>query len=139
MGNYKVLGTRVRRRTLVAFEDAIAQAVEDAFNDGMDVVSCSLGVIATTPASQDFLASAFEKAAEGGMVIAASAGNDGGNGQQFPSPTFNVISSPSIAPSVIAAGATINSHIFQPVRERARSAGEPPEHFRAGLGRELLL
>ena len=80
----------------------------------MDVVSCSLGVIALTPASQDFLASAFEKAAEGGMVIAASAGNDGGNGQQFPSPTFNVMSSPSIAPSVIAVGATINSHVFNP-------------------------
>jgi minor extracellular serine protease Vpr len=113
VGNYKVLGTGFEG-TLVAFEDAVAQAVEDAFNDGMDVVSCSLGVIALTPASQDFLASAFEKAAQGGMVIASSAGNDGGNGQQFPSPTFNVMSSPSIAPSVIAVGATINSHVFNP-------------------------
>ncbi len=114
VGNYKVLGTGFEGMSLTTWEDAVAQAVEDAFTDGMDVVSCSLGVIALTPASQDFLASAFEKAAEGGMVIAASAGNDGGNGQQFPSPTFNVMSSPSIAPSVIAVGATINSHIFNP-------------------------
>ena len=58
--------------------------MEDAFNDGMDVVSCSLGVIAITPASQDFVASAFEKAAEGGMVIAVSAGNDGSNETAVP-------------------------------------------------------
>jgi minor extracellular serine protease Vpr len=113
LGNYKVLGTGFEG-TLTAFEDAVVQALEDAFNDGMDIVSCSLGVIAITPASQDFMASAFEKAAEGGLVIAVSAGNDGGNGQQFPTPTFNVISSPAIAPSVIAVGATINSHVFQP-------------------------
>ncbi len=113
LGNYKVLGTGFEG-SLTAFEDAVVQAVEDAFNDGMDVVSCSLGVIALTPASQDFVASAFEKAAQGGLVIAVSAGNDGGNGQQFPSPTFNTISSPATAPSVIAVGATLNSHVFQP-------------------------
>lgn len=113
LGNYKVLGTGFEG-TLTAFEDAVVQALEDAFNDGMDIVSCSLGVIAITPSSQDFVASAFEKAAEAGLVIAVSAGNDGQNGQQAPSPTFNVISSPAIAPSVIAVGATINSHVFQP-------------------------
>jgi minor extracellular serine protease Vpr len=113
LGNYKVLGTGFEG-TLTAFEDAVVQALEDAFNDGMDIVSCSLGVVALTPASQDFMASAFEKAAEAGLVIAVSAGNDGQNGQQAPSPTFNVMSSPAIAPSVIAVGATINSHVFQP-------------------------
>ncbi|HEX3878551.1 MAG TPA: S8 family serine peptidase, partial [Bryobacteraceae bacterium] len=113
LGNYKVLGTGYEG-TLTAFEDAAVQAIEDAFNDGMDVVSCSLGTTALAPAAQDFLASAFEKAAQGGMVIAVSAGNDGGNGQQWPSPTFNVIASPAIAPSVIAVGATLNSHVFQP-------------------------
>jgi uncharacterized protein (TIGR03437 family) len=113
LGNYKVLGSNFGA-AFTALEDAIAQAVEDAFNDGMDIVSCSLGVTAITPAAQDFLASAFEKAAESGLVIAASAGNDGGNGQQYPSPTFNVISSPAIAPSVIAVGATLNSHVFNP-------------------------
>ncbi len=113
LGNYKVLGTGFEG-SLTAFEDATVQALEDAFNDGMDIVSCSLGVIALTPASQDFIASAFEKAAQGGLVIAVSAGNDGANGQQFPTPTFNVMSSPATAPSVIAVGAVLNSHVFQP-------------------------
>jgi uncharacterized protein (TIGR03437 family) len=114
LGNYKVLGTGVENLYTVAFEDAVVQAIEDAFTDGMDIASCSLGVVALTPAAQDFMASAFEKAAQGGMVIAVSAGNDGANGQQFPTPTFNTISSPATAPSVIAAGATVNSHVFQP-------------------------
>ena len=113
LGNYKVLGTGFEG-SLTAFEDATVQAVEDAFTDGMDVVSCSLGVVAVAPASQDFIASAFEKAAQGGLVIAVSAGNDGANGQQFPSPTFNTMSSPATAPSVIAVGATLNSHVFEP-------------------------
>jgi uncharacterized protein (TIGR03437 family) len=113
LGNYKVLGTGTGF-SLGAFEDATVQALEDAVSDGMDIVSCSLGVVALTTPSQDFLASAFEKAAQAGLVIAVSAGNDGGSGQQFPSPTFNTISSPGTAPSVIAAGATLNSHVFQP-------------------------
>ena len=113
LGSYKVLGTGFEG-SLTAFEDVAVQALEDAFNDGMDIVSCSLGVIAITPAAQDFIASAFEKAAEGGMIIAVSAGNDGGNGEQFPSPTFNTMSSPATAPNVIAVGATLNSHLFQP-------------------------
>jgi minor extracellular serine protease Vpr len=111
LGNYKVLGTGFEG-SLTAFEDAVVQAIEDAFNDGMDVVSCSLGVIAIAPASQDFMATAFEKAAGSGLVIAVSAGNDGFEGTQYP--TFNLISSPATAPSVIAVGATINSHVFQP-------------------------
>ena len=48
LGNYKVLGTGYSSGTLVAFEDAVVQAIEDAFTDGMDIVSCSLGVIALT-------------------------------------------------------------------------------------------
>src|ERR1035441_6053713 len=45
------------------------------------------------------------------MVVAA--GNDGCcNGYYYP--TFNSISSPATAPSVIAVGATTNSHVMAP-------------------------
>ncbi len=92
----------------------MVQAIEDAFTDGMDIVSCSLGTIALTDPSQDFVAAAFDKAAVSGMVVVVAAGNDGGNGQIFPTPTYNTISSPATAPHVIAVGATLNSHVFQP-------------------------
>jgi uncharacterized protein (TIGR03437 family) len=59
----------------------------------------------------DPLAVAFENAAKT-VVMVVAAGNAGGNGYYFP--TFNTISSPATAPSVIAVGATINSHVMAP-------------------------
>ena len=58
----------------------------------------------------DLLAQAFEKAALAGLTIVAAAGNDGQDGNQYP--TLNSVASPSDAPSVIAVGATTNSHVF---------------------------
>jgi len=112
------------------FEDAYIQAVNDAFNDGMHVVNLSSGVIAAygpldtgSKCSQsdgvpcDFLAFNFEKAARLGMVITVAAGDDGENGYGFfnnGQTGFDLISSPATAPSVIAVGATMNSHVLQP-------------------------
>jgi uncharacterized protein (TIGR03437 family) len=65
----------------------------------------------------DFMASNFETAAQGGMLITVSVGNDGENGYDFfetGQTGFNLISSPASAPSVIAVGATMNSHVLQP-------------------------
>lgn len=124
LGNYKVYGD-----ALGTSEDIWVQALNDAFNDGFDIANISSGVIATSgpldtgtacgmPAGAqnycDPLAANFEKVAQGGMVVVASAGNDGYNSGTFQFPTYNAISSPSNAPSVISAGGTLNDHVFLP-------------------------
>ena len=112
------------------FESVYIQAVNDAFNDGMHIVNLSSGVIATygpldtgsvcgqsAGVPCDFLAFNFEKAAQLGMVITVSAGDDGENGYDFFNTAqtgFDMISSPASAPSVIAVGATMNNHVFAP-------------------------
>jgi minor extracellular serine protease Vpr len=121
LGNYKIYGSpEVNDFTT---DDVIIQALEDAMNDGMDIVSFSSGGPAFTgaldtgaacgaPAGQpcDLVALAFENAVKAGMVVVAAAGNEGSDGDNYP--TFNSISSPGDAPSVIAVGATTNSHTF---------------------------
>ena len=121
LGNYKIYGSpEVNDSTTDA---AIIMALEDAWNDGMDVVNFSSGGPALTGpldtgaicgnppgVACDLSAQAFENAAASGLVIVASAGNSGQDGQFYP--TFNSIGSPGDAPSVIAVGATTNSHTF---------------------------
>ncbi|HYW46190.1 MAG TPA: S8 family serine peptidase [Bryobacteraceae bacterium] len=112
------------------FESVYIQALNDAFNDGMQIVNLSSGVIATygpldtgsvcgqaAGVPCDLLAFNFEQAAQHGMLITVAAGNDGENGYAYfnnGQTGFNLISSPATAPSVIAVGATMNSHVFQP-------------------------
>ncbi|HZT31048.1 MAG TPA: S8 family serine peptidase [Bryobacteraceae bacterium] len=121
LGNYKIYGSpEVNDFTT---DDVIIQALEDAIKDGMDIVSFSSGGPALTGpldagtacgnsagVACDLSAQAFETAAKNGLVIVAAAGNDGQSGSRYP--TFNSIESPADAPSVIAAGATTNSHVF---------------------------
>jgi len=112
------------------WETLYVQALNDAYSDGMHIVNLSAGVIAITgpldtgascglPAGVpcDFLAYNFEMAAQKGMLITVSAGNYGENGYGFYNsliPGYNLIVSPANAPSVIAVGATMNSHVLQP-------------------------
>lgn len=117
LGNYKVYGSPGVND--YSSEDLFIQAINDALDDGMDVANLSSGDPAPTtgpldtgaacgvPAGVpcDLLASAYEAAAKKGMVVVVAAGNSG---------AFNSISSPATAPSVIAVGATINSHTFGP-------------------------
>jgi uncharacterized protein (TIGR03437 family) len=121
LGNYKIYGSpEVNDSTT---DDVIVKALDDAVKDGMDIVSFSSGGPAFTgpldtgaacgnPAGVpcDLSASAFESAAKAGMVIVAAAGNEGEDGVNYP--TFNSISSPADAPSVLAAGGVTNAHIF---------------------------
>lgn len=123
LGNYKVYGSPgVNDSTS---EDVIIQALEDAYNDGMDVINFSTSAPAFTGALDsgsicgnksgvpcDLAAQAFENLARKGIVIVASAGNYGDNA--LLRPALNTISSPADAPSVIAVGSTTNSHEFQP-------------------------
>lgn len=113
-----------------SFESVYVQAINDAFNDGMHIVNLSAGAIALYDPLQtgtacgqpagvpcDFLAYNFEKAAQRGMVITVAAGDDGENSYGFfnnGQTGFSLVSSPATAPSVIAVGASMNSHVMQP-------------------------
>src|SRR5579872_3284382 len=123
LGNYKIYGTDGVND--YPPEDVWIQAIEDALKDGMDVANLSSGVPALSGALDtgstcgiasgmpcDPLALAFENAVKGGLIITVAVGNDGGDASNFPG--FNSIESPATAPSVIAVGATLNSHVLQP-------------------------
>jgi len=121
LGNYRIFGSPEVNDT--TSDDVVMVAAEQAMNDGMDVITLSLGAPAFTgPLDSgstcglnagtpcDPLASALETAAQAGMIIVVAAGNDGEDGVNYPS--FNTIDSPGDAPSVIAVGASTNSHAF---------------------------
>ena len=126
LGSYKIYGSPGVND--FPPEDVWIQAVDDALNDGMDVVNLSSGVPSISGPLDvgaacglapgvpcDPLATAFEAAAQAGMVIVASAGNSGVGGAALTFyPVYNSISSPASAPSVIAVGASNNSHGFVP-------------------------
>lgn len=122
LGNYKIYGSpQVNDSTT---DDIIVQALEDAYNDGMDVINFSTGGAAFTGPLDtgaacgypvgvpcDLVAATFEQLAQQGLMIVVSAGNEGQDGLNYP--TFNSIGSPANAPSVLAVGATTNSHSFR--------------------------
>ena len=130
IGNYKIFGTPDVNDG--ASEDVLVSAVNDALNDGMDVVNLSASLPALTgpldtgaacglPAGQpcDPIATAYENAAKAGLVVVASAGNRGDDaffatGSQNSYPYYGSMDSPALAPSVIAVGATTNSHVMTP-------------------------
>ena len=134
VGNYKIAGSPGVNDS--ASDDALIQALEDAVNDGMDVVTTSFGRTATAGPTDtgaacgnaagvpcDPLAYAFEQAAEAGTIVLAAAG-DAGEGGPYRTgryPMYNTISTPADAPSVIAVGAVSNTHGFSPDVEVAGS------------------
>ena len=122
IGNYKIWGSPSVNDSPP--EDVWITALNDAVTDGMDVINMSSGGVALTGPLDtgaacgiaanvpcDALATAFENAAKTAVVVVA-AGNGGSDGYNYPS--FNTISSPATAPSVIAVGATTNSHAMGP-------------------------
>lgn len=83
-----------------AFSHDIALAVEDAVNDGMEIVNLSLGGSIQGP--HDYLAEAINAAAAAGVLPVVSAGNNG--------PGAGTIGSPGNAFNALTAGATTNAH-----------------------------
>jgi uncharacterized protein (TIGR03437 family) len=125
LGNYKVYGSDGVNDDPP--ESVWIQAIEDALNDGMDVANLSsaasgipalTGALDTTACGNsagvpcDPLASAFNAAANAGLVITVSAGNYGDNAyEDFGTyPYYGSVGSPSTAPSVISVGGTLNQH-----------------------------
>ncbi|MBM3957460.1 MAG: S8 family serine peptidase, partial [Gemmatimonadetes bacterium] len=137
LGSYKVYGSPgVNDYT---FDDVVIQALEDALNDGMDIVILALGRAALwgpedrgsdcgNPASRacDPRTEAVERAVRAGLTVVVSAGNDGDLGLKLPA--LNSINTPGAAPSAITVGASTNSHIlFSSVRP---SGGDVPAGLR---------
>ena len=128
LGNYKIFGSAQVSDGLTT-ESVVIQAIDDALNDGMDVANLSSGTPAYTGPLDDVQcgnatgvacdpeAKAFEAAVKAGMVITVAAGNYGSDAYDYYGenyPDYNSIISPATAPSVIAVGATINGHVFNP-------------------------
>ena len=97
IGNYKVSDANG------SSTDVIAKAVDDAVADGMDVINISLGGFVTSYSDVDpnsLAIAALEGAANAGVVVTVSAGNDG--------PGAGTIQNLATAPDVIAVGAIMN-------------------------------
>src|ERR1017187_10082565 len=131
LGNYKVFGSPgVNEYT---YRSAWIQALTDAVNDRMDIVTLSLGEgdpaffgpldTGGTCLSEDLCdvgAQAVESATRLGTLVVAAAGNGGNTGVQ--TVTRASLDSPADAPSAIAVGATENSHLlYQTVRVNGNS------------------
>jgi uncharacterized protein (TIGR03437 family) len=128
LGNYKLAGSPGVNDSPT--DDVMIQAVRDALQDGMDIVSLSWGAQALTGALDtgavcgnpagvpcDPVAWAYEAAAKSGLVIAVAVGNFGDDAYNYYGgyyPYYNSISSPATAPSVIGVGASTNSHLLTP-------------------------
>lgn len=102
LGNYKVFGSPGVNDG--STDDAIVKAIDDAVNDGMDVINLSLGSDIAPRFDYDIVIDAVERASNAGVIVVCAAGNNG--------PDYTTISSPATAPSVIAAGAVSNRRTF---------------------------
>lgn len=129
LGIYKVSGTRgINSRPS---SQAVIAAIDDAVADGMDILNLSLGAPSVYPwhaygsdcgnldssLDCDPLAVAAQSAVvDFGRVVVAAAGNAAADGiQDYPS--LNTVTTPAIAPDVIAVAATANARrLLQAVR-----------------------
>ena len=102
LGNYKVFGSPGINDSTNSC--AIESALEDAVNDGMDVVNLSLGAVPAPRLADDPEVQAIEAAAAMGVIVAIAGGNNG--------PDPNTIGSPGTAPSAITLGAMNNDRYF---------------------------
>lgn len=102
LGNYKVFGSPGVNDT--ASEDAIIKAIEDAVNDGMDVLNLSLGDSVGVVFADDLEVNAIHNATSLGHIVVVAAGNAG--------PDPQTIGSPASAPMAITAGGSVNDRTF---------------------------
>lgn len=119
LGIYKVSGTP--GLVPAASSQAVIAAIDDAVVDGMDILNLSLGHVADFPWNAsgrgcgqppdvlcDPLAAAAQSAVvDFGRVVVAAAGNDG-RIAGGPRPARATVSTPAVAPEVIAVAATAN-------------------------------
>uniref|UniRef100_UPI0025BB5172 S8 family serine peptidase n=1 Tax=Halovivax sp. TaxID=1935978 RepID=UPI0025BB5172 len=98
LGAYKVFGLEGPTTA-----DIIVEAMEDAYEDGMDVVNMSLGASLQWGQAYPTTATSNELAAQG-VVVVNSAGNDGGLGAWS-------LSAPANAHDIISVASAENTHL----------------------------
>lgn len=120
LGNYKVFGSPMINDG--TFGDVVVLALEDAFNDGMQIAVLSIGAPAVWGPTDDVecgnapgvacdaLADAAGTAAARGMLVVVSAGNSGDSAGREPG--FATIETPATHPAVLAVGSVSNRHKF---------------------------
>lgn len=102
LGVYKIFGSPGLNEG--ATDAAILQAIEDAVNDGMDIINLSLGTIFAPRPEDDIIVQALERASAAGVIPVVAAGNEG--------PGFATLSSPATAPSALTVGANENGRFL---------------------------
>jgi len=102
LGSYKVFGTPGYNDG--APEDAIITAMEDALDDGMDIISMSLGGDVAYELQFDIEAQILRVVRGAGVIAVIAAGNNGNDP--------NTIASPGDSPDAITVGASNNDRLF---------------------------
>lgn len=111
LGNYKVFGSPgVNNDTSTC---AIDMALDDAVNDGMDVINLSLGYVPAPWLANDTEVQAVENAVSMGVIVTVAAGNNAiGDSLDNNGPNPGTIGSPGSAPDAITVGAMNNDRYF---------------------------
>ncbi len=123
LGNYKVFTMGPNGPS--AYQSSILNGIDAAVQDGMDVISLSLGGDISTSASNDAEVEAIQNAIDAGVVVLVAAGNEGytydvdENGNFLPE-TFSLVpmsvASPGNAPDAITVGAVDNERDYRSTR-----------------------
>jgi subtilisin family serine protease len=120
LGNYNVFPPGDASTTRA---DVVLKALDDAVRDGMDVINLSLGAAYALRPDDDFFTRVAERLGALGVVVVVSAGNEG--------PEPFTIGDTSVAPAVIAVGATWND---RSIGASVRPASGPAFEAVAGDG-----
>ncbi len=106
IGNYRVFSSPLFSGTFgpITNEAAIVAAINDAVQDGMNVINLSIGGLPFDVPEAEPSGQAVSNATKAGVLVVAAAGNDG------PDPV--TVSSPANSPHVLAVGSSNNSRIF---------------------------
>ncbi|HEU5491487.1 MAG TPA: S8 family serine peptidase [Gaiellaceae bacterium] len=123
---YKGLGN------LGGFTSDLADAIDQAVTDGVDVINYSIGggcAVGNCPVQADELAFLF--AAQAGVFVAVSAGNSG--------PGPGTIGSPSFAPWVTTVGANTQRRFFQATVRLGNNATYTGASITQGVGSRRIV
>lgn len=97
---------------------AILDAIDQAIDDGVDVINYSIGTNAFDPWAGGNTPAAFLNARIAGIVVATSSGNEG--------PNAGTVGSPANAPWILAVGNTTHNRIFGSLVQDMSGGGAPP-------------
>jgi minor extracellular serine protease Vpr len=142
LGNYKVFGTPGVND--VVSEKVMAQALDDAARDGMDIVVLpfgaqpAYGVLARDcsgicDARNFAIEQAVQNAVSAGLTVVTSAGNDGDIGVR--APTLSTVHTPGIVAEAITVGALTNSRrLYAAVRVTGDAVSSELQNIKAVFG-----